>query len=82
VVLFQYLLCFRKLLSIVKLRGLRQARSPIPDRNRLLEELKRLGGKVLMTSLSHEISEVVRIANKMTYHYASSKILLYDRIGD
>jgi uncharacterized membrane protein len=29
-------------------------RSPSPDRNRLLEELKGLGGKILMTSLSHE----------------------------
>lgn len=57
----QCLVCFRKLLSIVKFRGLRQTRSPAPDRDRLLEELKRLGGKVLMTSLSHEISELVRI---------------------
>ena len=29
-------------------------RSPSPDRDRLLEELKGLGGKILMTSLSHE----------------------------
>jgi uncharacterized membrane protein len=29
-------------------------RSPTPDRDRLLEELKGLGGKILMTSLSHE----------------------------
>jgi len=29
-------------------------RSPTPDRERLLEELKGLGGKILMTSLSHE----------------------------
>jgi len=30
------------------------SRSPPPDRDRLLEELKGLGGKILMTSLSHE----------------------------
>jgi len=29
-------------------------RSPTPDRDRLLEEVKGLGGKILMTSLSHE----------------------------
>ena len=29
-------------------------RSPSPDRDRLLEELKGLGGKILITSLSHE----------------------------
>ena len=29
-------------------------RRPTPDRERLLEELKGLGGKILMTSLSHE----------------------------
>jgi uncharacterized membrane protein len=29
-------------------------RRPTPDRNRMLEELKGLGGKILMTSLSHE----------------------------
>ena len=29
-------------------------RSPSPDRDRMLEELKGLGGKILMTSLSHE----------------------------
>ena len=29
-------------------------RSPTPDKDRLLEELKGLGGKILMTSLSHE----------------------------
>jgi uncharacterized membrane protein len=29
-------------------------RSPSPDRDRVLEELKGLGGKILMTSLSHE----------------------------
>ena len=29
-------------------------RSPSPDRNRLLEELKGLGGKILMSSLSHD----------------------------
>jgi uncharacterized membrane protein len=29
-------------------------RSPSPDKDRLLEELKGLGGKILMTSLSHE----------------------------
>jgi uncharacterized membrane protein len=29
-------------------------RSPSPDRERLLEKLKGLGGKILMTSLSHE----------------------------
>jgi uncharacterized membrane protein len=29
-------------------------RSPSPDRDRLLEELKGLGGRILMTSLSHE----------------------------
>ncbi|MGA8659872.1 MAG: DUF1269 domain-containing protein [Chthoniobacterales bacterium] len=29
-------------------------RSPSPDTDRLLEELKGLGGKILMTSLSHE----------------------------
>ena len=28
--------------------------SPTPDEDRLLEELKGLGGKILMTSLSHE----------------------------
>jgi uncharacterized membrane protein len=28
--------------------------SPSPDRDRMLEELKGLGGKILMTSLSHE----------------------------
>jgi len=29
-------------------------RSPTPDKDRLLEGLKGLGGKILMTSLSHE----------------------------
>jgi len=29
-------------------------RRPSPDRDRMLEELKGLGGKILMTSLSHE----------------------------
>ena len=29
-------------------------RSPSPDRDRLVEEVKGLGGKILMTSLSHE----------------------------
>jgi uncharacterized membrane protein len=29
-------------------------RKPSPDRDRMLEELKGLGGKILMTSLSHE----------------------------
>jgi uncharacterized membrane protein len=29
-------------------------RSPSPNRDRMLEELKGLGGKILMTSLSHE----------------------------
>ena len=29
-------------------------RSPTPDRDRMLEELKGLGGKILVTSLSHE----------------------------
>jgi uncharacterized membrane protein len=29
-------------------------RTPSPDRDRMLEELKGLGGKILMTSLSHE----------------------------
>ena len=29
-------------------------RTPSPDRDQLLEELKGLGGKILMTSLSHE----------------------------
>ena len=29
-------------------------RSPSPDSDRMLEELKGLGGKILMTSLSHE----------------------------
>jgi len=29
-------------------------RSPSQDRDRMLEELKGLGGKILMTSLSHE----------------------------
>jgi uncharacterized membrane protein len=29
-------------------------RSPTPNRDRLLKELKGLGGKILMTSLSHE----------------------------
>jgi uncharacterized membrane protein len=29
-------------------------RTPTPDRDRLLEELNGLGGKILMTSLSHE----------------------------
>ena len=29
-------------------------RSPTPNKDRLLEELKGLGGKILMTSLSHE----------------------------
>ena len=29
-------------------------RSPSPDRDRLLEELKGLGGKILMSSLSHD----------------------------
>ena len=28
--------------------------SPTPDRDRMLEELKGLGGKILMTSLSYE----------------------------
>ncbi|HWX42293.1 MAG TPA: DUF1269 domain-containing protein, partial [Blastocatellia bacterium] len=29
-------------------------RSPSPNRDRMLEELKGIGGKILMTSLSHE----------------------------
>jgi uncharacterized membrane protein len=29
-------------------------RNPTPDRDKVLEELKGLGGKILMTSLSHE----------------------------
>jgi uncharacterized membrane protein len=29
-------------------------RNPSPDRDRLVEEVKGLGGKILMTSLSHE----------------------------
>ena len=29
-------------------------RSPSPDRDRLVEEVKGIGGKILMTSLSHE----------------------------
>jgi uncharacterized membrane protein len=29
-------------------------RRPTPNKDRLLEELKGLGGKILMTSLSHE----------------------------
>jgi uncharacterized membrane protein len=33
---------------------MRATRSPTPDRERLLEELNGLGGKILMTSLSHE----------------------------
>jgi hypothetical protein len=54
VVLFQCRACIRKLLFIVKMGGLRQTRSPTPDRDRLLEELKGLGGKILTTSLSRE----------------------------
>ena len=32
----------------------RPTRSPSPDRDWMLEELKGLGGKILMTSRSHE----------------------------
>ena len=37
-------------------------RSPSPDRDRLLEELKGLGGKILMTSLSHEDEDRLQAA--------------------
>ena len=35
-------------------------RRPTSDKDRVLEELKGLGGKIFMTSLSHETSELVR----------------------
>ena len=35
-------------------------RTPTPDKDRVLEELKGQGGKIFMTSLSHETSELVR----------------------
>jgi uncharacterized membrane protein len=37
-------------------------RTPSPDRDRMLEELKGLGGKILMTSLSHEDAATLQAA--------------------
>ena len=39
-------------------------RSPSPDRDRLLEELKGLGGKILMSSLSHDYEARLQAALK------------------
>ena len=46
-------------------------RSPTPDRDRMLEELKGLGGKILVTSLSHEDEARLQAALSATKSAAS-----------